>query len=227
MKRQRTFPSSSWRSLLLHVWLLLHCTVAGFRTSRRIFFSRYANVDSAHDVEAASSSTPTNSEKSFGSIFLVGAGPGDPELLTVGAAKILADERRLVIADRLVSREVLALVRGELRVARKLPGCAEIAQQEIYRWTEEAVRAGKDVVRLKIGDPFVFGRGGEEILEFRERLGVEASVVPGVSAVFSSPLLGKIPVTHRAVASQVVMSTGYGKEYARPSLQSYHQDQAS
>ena len=139
----------------------------------------------------------------------------------------LADERRLVIADRLVSREVLALVRGELRVARKLPGCAEIAQQEIYRWTEEAVRAGKDVVRLKIGDPFVFGRGGEEILEFRERLGVEASVVPGVSAVFSSPLLGKIPVTHRAVASQVVMSTGYGKEYARPSLQSYHQDQAS
>ena len=144
-----------------------------------------------------------------------------------GARRALADERRLVIADRLVSREVLALVRGELRVARKLPGCAEIAQQEIYRWTEEAVRAGKDVVRLKIGDPFVFGRGGEEILEFRERLGVEASVVPGVSAVFSSPLLGKIPVTHRAVASQVVMSTGYGKEYARPSLQSYHQDQAS
>ena len=94
MKRQRTFPSSSWRSLLLHVWLLLHCTVAGFRTSRRIFFSRYANVDSTHDVEAASSSTTTNSEKSFGSIFLVGAGPGDPELLTVGAAKILADERR-------------------------------------------------------------------------------------------------------------------------------------
>ena len=62
----------------------------------------------------------------------------------MGAAKILADERRLVIADRLVSREVLALVRGELRVARKLPGCAEIAQQEIYRWTEEAVRAGKE-----------------------------------------------------------------------------------
>ena len=163
----------------------------------------------------------------MGTITLVGAGPGDPDLLTVGAARILAKKDCLVIADRLVSMEVLATVQGQLRIARKLPGCAESAQQEIYRWTEEAVRNGTDVVRLKIGDPYVFGRGSEEVLEFRRRLGIEAHVVPGVSAVFSSPLLGGIPVTHRGVANQVIMSTGYGKEYSSPALQPYHPDQTA
>ena len=163
----------------------------------------------------------------MGTITLVGAGPGDPDLLTVGAARVLAKKDCLVIADRLVSTEVLATVQGQLRIARKLPGCAESAQQEIYRWTEEAVRNGTDVVRLKIGDPYVFGRGSEEVLEFRRRLGIEAHVVPGVSAVFSSPLLGGIPVTHRGVANQVIMSTGYGKEYSSPALQPYHPDQTA
>ena len=105
--------------------------------------------------------------------------------------------------------------------AVKLPGCAEAAQQEIYRWCEDAARAGTDVVRLKIGDPFVFGRGGEEVLEFRKRLGIEAKIIPGISSVFSAPLLGGIPVTHRGSATQVVMSTGYGKGEATPDLQVY------
>ncbi len=93
-------------------------------------------------------------------------------------------------------------VEGELKVARKYPGCAEQAQREIYRWMREALSAGKHVVRLKIGDPFIFGRGGEEVLEMR-RLGVEPKVVPGISSVFSAPLLGGVPVTHRGVATQV------------------------
>lgn len=87
-------------------------------------------------------------------------------------------------------------------MARKYPGCAEQAQREIYRWMREALSAGKHVVRLKIGDPFIFGRGGEEVLEMR-RLGVEPKVVPGISSVFSAPLLGGVPVTHRGVATQV------------------------
>ena len=112
-------------------------------------------------------------------------------------------------------------------MARKHPGCAEQAQQEIYRWTQEAVIEGRNVVRLKIGDPFVFGRGGEEILEFRQSLGVEAKVIPGVSAAFSSPLLGGIPVTHRGAANQVIMSTGFGKNYSTPMLQTYHPEQTA
>ena len=73
----------------------------------------------------------------------------------------------------------------------------------------EGLSAGKHVVRLKIGDPFIFGRGGEEVLEMR-RLGVEPKVVPGISSVFSAPLLGGIPVTHRGVATQVGVCVGVG-----------------
>ena len=102
---------------------------------------------------------------SRGSIALVGAGPGDPDLLTLAAARFISDSEALVISDRLVSDEVLALVKGELRIAGKLPGCAEKAQQEIYGWVAEAVANGRKVVRLKIGDPFVFGRGGEEVMQ--------------------------------------------------------------
>jgi hypothetical protein len=112
-----------------------------------------------------------------GSVSLVGAGPGDPDLLTLAAARLLSDPQALVVADRLVSPEILQLVRGELKTARKWPGCAEVAQDELYAWCHEGLAAGRSVIRLKIGDPFVFGRGGEEVLQFR-RWGVEATVVP-------------------------------------------------
>ena len=112
-----------------------------------------------------------------GRITLVGSGPGDPDLLTLKAYKILQDPDAVVIADRLVSQEILDLVKGEIKVARKLPGCAENAQSEIYWWAYQGLSAGKHVVRLKIGDPFVFGRGGEEVIQFR-KFGVESKVVP-------------------------------------------------
>mmetsp|Transcript_27694 Transcript_27694/g.31754 ORF Transcript_27694/g.31754 Transcript_27694/m.31754 type:complete len:345 (+) Transcript_27694:82-1116(+) len=159
-----------------------------------------------------------------GKISMVGSGPGDPELLTLAAHKILTDPSVLVIADRLVSPEILELIRGEIKVARKMPGCAEEAQNEIYGWCKEGLDAGKHVCRLKIGDPFVFGRGGEEVLKFRE-FGIEPKVIPGVSAAFSAPLLGSIPVTHRGVANQVVMCTGYGRNGTSPDLIQYHKEQ--
>ena len=112
-----------------------------------------------------------------GKVTLVGSGPGDPDLLTVKAYKLLQDPNALVIIDRLVSPEIVNLVQGEIKTARKLPGCAEAAQEEIYWWTHQGLKAGKHVIRLKIGDPFVFGRGGEEVLTFR-RFGVEALVIP-------------------------------------------------
>ena len=155
----------------------------------------------------------------------LGSGPGDPELLTLAAYRRLQDPSALVVADRLVSPEILELVRGEVRIARKLPGCAEAAQTEIYEWCAEALRSGRDVVRLKIGDPFVFGRGGEEVLYFRSAVGVEPVVIPGVSAALAAPLLGGIPVTHRGVSSQVVTCTGYGRNGTSPDLIRYHPEQ--
>ena len=159
-----------------------------------------------------------------GSITLVGAGPGDPDLLTVAAHKIITDPSNLIIVDRLVSQEILDLIEGEYKVANKRPGCQGAAQAEIYDWCMGGLREGKHVVRLKIGDPFVFGRGGEEVLEFRE-FGVEPNVIPGVSAAFSAPLLGSIPVTHRGISNQVVMCTGYGKDNSSPDLIQYHKEQ--
>ena len=113
-----------------------------------------------------------------GRISLIGAGPGDPDLLTLKAARLLQEPDAVVVADRLVAPEILQLIRTtELHVARKLPGCADLAQDEIYQWCHAGLAAGKHVIRLKIGDPYVFGRGGEEVLQFR-KYGVEAEVVP-------------------------------------------------
>ena len=117
-----------------------------------------------------------------GKITLLGSGPGDPNLLTVSAYRLLTDtatkENALVVVDRLVSQEILDLIEApEIKVARKLPGCADLAQEEIYWWCYQGLNQGRHVIRLKIGDPFVFGRGGEEVLKFRE-FGVEPTVIP-------------------------------------------------
>lgn len=181
--------------------------------------SKLSNTISTNKQNLPPSSLPNG-----GKITMVGSGPGDPDLLTMAAYKLLSDPSILVISDRLVSPEILELIQGEIKVARKLPGCAEEAQHEIYKWCKDGVDAGKHVVRLKIGDPFVFGRGGEEVLKFRE-FGVEPKVIPGVSAAFSAPLLGSIPVTHRGVANQVVMCTGYGRNGTSPDLIQYHKEQ--
>jgi len=176
------------------------------------------------DVLEPFSASPQEQLGNGGRITLVGSGPGDPDLLTLKAYKLLQDPDALVIADRLVSQEILDLVQGEIKVARKLPGCAENAQSEIYWWAYQGLTDGKHVIRLKIGDPFVFGRGGEEVLQFR-KFGVESKVVPGVSAAFSAPLLANIPVTHRGFSNQVVMCTGYGREGSSPDLIQYHEEQ--
>ena len=158
-----------------------------------------------------------------GKFALVGAGPGDPELLTLQAYRLIQDDQALVIADRLVSKEVLALVRGELRVAKKMPGCAEAAQEQIYDWIDEGLQENRTVIRLKIGDPFVFGRGGEEIRHVvHNGDGVEsASVVPGVSAAISAPLAAGVPLTHRGVADKVLITTGFGRDGSEPDLPTF------
>ncbi len=146
-----------------------------------------------------------------GKIYMVGAGPGDPDLLTVQAHRLLK-EAELVVADRLVSPEILSLITCDIKIARKRPGCAEDAQREIYKWVKDGVNKGKTVVRLKIGDPFLFGRGGEEYLYFRNKLQVTPIVATGISSSFSAPLSASIPLTHRGTSNQVLICTGYGKD---------------
>jgi len=168
-------------------------------------------------------SSSIDSSFRYGQLALVGAGPGDPELLTVQALRLIKDAS-LVVADRLISPEILDLVDCELRIAHKRPGCAEEAQKEIYEWVSAALRQGRSVVRLKIGDPFLFGRGGEEVLHFREELGVEALIAPGLSSSYCAPLAAKIPLTHRGVSSQVLISTGYGKQSSVIDIPPYVED---
>ena len=181
---------------------------------------RNIRLMSSYDSNVFTSDVSSREHESGGRLSLVGAGPGDPELLTVQAYNIILGAD-LVVSDRLVPKEILDLVNGELKVANKRPGCAEIAQQEIYHWVCEGVQAGKNVVRLKIGDPYLFGRGGEEVLYFREHLKIEPFVSSALSSSISAPLAAGIPLTHRGLSNQVLISTGYGKEGSRVSLPSF------
>lgn len=135
--------------------------------ARPIHLTAYRNDDNyypaassspnAQEVTTIAASVPAKKPSSSlpngGRLTLLGAGPGDPDLLTVAAYKLLQDENNLVIVDRLVSDEILAVVRGEVRRANKYPGCAEQAQNEIYDWCKQGLREGRHVVRLKIGEP--------------------------------------------------------------------------
>lgn len=152
-------------------------------------------------------------------MLLVGAGPGDPELLTLKALRAL-QEADLVLADRLVPREILTLATCEVRVARKRCGRADLAQAELDAWGLEALRQGKRVVRLKNGDPFMFGRGGEEAVIYSEA-GFDVEVVPGISSSLSAPMSAGIPATMRDVADQVLVCTGHGKQDRFPNLPEY------
>lgn len=170
--------------------------------------------------EAAPSPSSSAASARGARVRLVGAGPGDPELLTVAGRRAL-EEADLVLADRLVPPAILELVRGELRIARKVPGRAQAAQEELDAWTLEAVQAGRDVVRLKCGDPFVFGRGGEE-LRWLAGHGVTAEVVPGVTSALAAPAAAQIPTTMRGFADRVTVLTAVLKDGAVPDVPTFH-----
>jgi len=143
-----------------------------------------------------------------GKVYLVGAGPGDPKLLTLRALEVLKGAD-LVIYDRLVDRAVLDMIPAgvEKRYGGKERGSGEARQSELNEITIREAEAGKEVVRLKGGDPFVFSRGGEEAEALRER-GVEFEVVPGITSALGVPAYAGIPATQRDMASTVTIVTG-------------------
>ncbi|HZZ83099.1 MAG TPA: uroporphyrinogen-III C-methyltransferase [Anaeromyxobacteraceae bacterium] len=154
-----------------------------------------------------------------GFVSLVGAGPGDPELLTLKAARRLA-EADLVLYDALVSGEVLRHAgRAHCFFVGKRAGALGIRQEAIHRMMVDAARLGKRVVRLKCGDPFVLGRGGEEALALAEA-GIPHEVVPGVSSALAAPALAGIPLTHRGLASGFAVLSGHSPSSWQPILAS-------
>lgn len=168
-------------------------------------------------------SDPTNKEvKKKGSLSLVGSGPGSVSMLTLGALQEI-HSADLILADKLVPQQVLDLIpqrRTKLFIARKFPGNAEKAQEELLELGLQSLLRGEKVVRLKQGDPYIFGRGGEEYKYF-SRHGFTPKVLPGITSALAAPVYSNIPATHREVADQVLICTGTGRRGALPNLPAF------
>ena len=155
-------------------------------------------------------------KQATGKVYLIGAGPGDPELLTLKAARVLGNVD-LVLVDDLVDRRVLVHLRSGARVIEvgKRGGCKSTPQAFIERKLIQLARQGRTVARLKGGDPFVFGRGGEEV-EVLEAAGIPFEVVSGITAGIAAPAAIGIPVTHRDIARGVTFLTGHTRDGTGP-----------
>ncbi len=149
-------------------------------------------------------------------VYLIGAGPGDPELMTLKAVRALASAD-VVLVDDLVNRGCLAHVRYGAQIIEvgKRGGCPSTSQEFIQRLMLRLARRGWTVARLKGGDPFVFGRGGEE-LQALAAAGIPVEVIPGLTAGTAVPATLGIPVTHRALARGVVFVAGHTTDDAEP-----------
>jgi uroporphyrin-III C-methyltransferase len=155
----------------------------------------------------------------LGKVYLVGAGPGDPGLLTV-RGKTLIEHCDAVVYDALVSPEILALINpaAERYYAGKRPGRHSLAQEEIAALLVTLAGRRAAVVRLKGGDPYIFGRGGEEVAVLRAH-GIAVEVIPGITAGIAAPAYAGIPLTHRDLSASVAFVTGHeAQETYRPQI---------
>ncbi len=166
----------------------------------------------ARELMMSALNRPAPAEEQAGVIHIVGAGPGAPDLLTLRALQVL-QRADIVFYDELIDRAVLDHCRREaaLVYVGKRRGSHSVPQNEINARMVDAARAGQRVVRLKGGDPFVFGRGGEE-LDHARRAGIAAFAVPGVSAALGCAAAAGIPLTHRDWSHALILVTGHGKD---------------
>lgn len=150
-----------------------------------------------------------------GKVFLIGAGPGDPELMTLKAVKVL-QQADVVLLDDLVNRDILKHA-PQARVIEvgKRGGCKSTPQAFINRLMIRLARQGRSVARLKGGDPFLFGRGGEEMLALRTA-GIAADIIPGITSGIAAPAAVGIPVTHRTCTHGVTFVTGHTQDGSTP-----------
>ena len=209
-----------WLSQICEYWPL-HRLAAITDADISAVLSAYTSTTSTTDLAPLTPSTVDARLQRRGTIILAGSGPGHPDLLT-RATHTAIQHADYILADKLVPAGVLDLIprRTPVHIARKFPGNADAAQEELLRLGLEALEQGKTVLRLKQGDPYLYGRGAEELAFFREH-GFEAKVLPGVTSALSAPLFAAIPVTHRAVSDQVLICTGTGRKGAAPDPPAY------
>ncbi|TVY83560.1 Uroporphyrinogen-III C-methyltransferase, partial [Lachnellula suecica] len=202
-------------------WLSQICEYWPLRRLAHISEADVEAVLKSYAADPAATSTPGTNAKAEkkGRIILAGSGPGHPDLLTRATHKALLSAD-LILADKLVPSGVLDLIprRTPVHIARKFPGNAEQAQTELLELGLAGLKAGKTVLRLKQGDPYIYGRGGEEYEFFRkEGFGGEIEVLPGITSALSAPMFAGIPATQRAVSDQVLICTGTGRK-GKPSV---------
>jgi uroporphyrin-III C-methyltransferase len=150
----------------------------------------------------------------MGKVYLVGAGPGDPDLITVKGLKCI-QQADVIFYDRLVNKQLLEYAKPNVELINcgKLPNYHLMQQETINRFLVKYAKKGKTVTRLKGGNPFVFGRGGEEA-EACYKAGVPFEVIPGITSGIAAPAYAGIPITHRDHSSSFAMITGHRKEGA-------------
>lgn len=217
-KEQKKLQRTRWLSQIVEYFPL--STLADLSLEDlSVAYKEYNSIKKEDDEEPLEPSHKKLKVSKKGSISLVGSGPGSVSLLTLGALQEI-HSADLILADKLVPQQVLDLIpkhRTKLFIARKFPGNAEKAQKELLDMGLESLKRNEKVVRLKQGDPYIFGRGGEEFNFFAEH-GFTPLVLPGITSALAAPVLTNIPATHRDVADQVLICTGTGRRGTLPNL---------
>ncbi|GMM41589.1 uroporphyrinogen-III C-methyltransferase [Hanseniaspora uvarum] len=169
----------------------------------------------------------------FNTLKLVGSGPGSVEMLTLQAIKSI-HSADLILADKLIPEEVLSIIPDSktVYIAKKFPGNADSAQEQLQKKCEEALSKGLNVVRLKQGDPYVFGRGGEEFIQLNEyiaknNLNAKIQVIPGLTSALVAPLVADIPLTMRNISNEISIMTGTGTKGELPEYPPYKKERTS